>query len=114
MKIITDSDSQGCVLKLAGEIDLCCMPELRAALEAEAATHSTMLIVDLSEVTFIDSSGLSVLIGCWRKMREQGKKLAVVGAQGEVLEVFRLTRLDDLIALYPSKEEARLAPDPVA
>lgn len=114
MKIITDSDSQGCVLKLAGEIDLCCVPELRAALEGEAAMHSAMLIVDLSDVSFIDSSGLSALIACWRKMREQGRKLAVVGAQGEVLEVFRLTRLDDLIALYPSKEEARLAPGAVA
>lgn len=113
MKIITDSDSQGSVLRLTGEIDLCCAPELRAELEAQAATRPAMLIVDLDGVTFIDSSGLSALIGCWRKMQEQGGKLAVVGAKGEVLEVFRLTHLDELIALFPSNADARLALDPV-
>lgn len=114
MKITTESGSQCGIIKLAGEIDLCCTPELRNALGSEAATRPETLIVDLSEVTFIDSSGLSALIECWRNMREQGGTLVITGAKGEVLEVFRLTRIDNLISLFPTEMEALSAGKPFA
>ena len=83
-------------------------------LKAEAALLPSTLIVDLTEVTFMDSSGLSALIGCWRQMQEQGGRLVVVGATGEVLEVFRLTRLDRLISLFPTEPEVWSTYHPVA
>ena len=114
MKITTDSNSRSGIIRLAGEIDLCCTRELCDMLTAEAALLPSTLIVDLTEVTFMDSSGLSALIGCWRQMQEQGGRLVVVGATGEVLEVFRLTRLDCLISLFPTEPEVWSTCHPVA
>ena len=114
MKIIADSDLRNGSVKLAGEVDLCSVPELRDALNSQVNLGRPALIVDLTEVTFMDSSGLSVIIGFWRQMQELGGKLVIVGAKGEVLEVFRLTHLDQYIPLFATDGEAWVALDMVA
>lgn len=75
--------------------------ELAAALE-----RATNVVVDLTEVTFIDSSGLSTLLTASSRAREGGGKVALVLAQDEPPSIFRFRGVDRLLALYPSREAA--------
>ncbi len=105
MKITPEPSAERGILRLAGEIDLCSVPELRDALASISGARRP-IILDLSEVTFLDSSGLSLVIDYWRQSQEHGSNFVVVGASGEVREIFRLTNLDQFIPLYETEKEA--------
>jgi anti-sigma B factor antagonist len=64
------------------------------------------LVFDLSKVTYIDSTGIGVIAYCFGKISQKGMHAAVSGAQGLVLEVFKLTRLDSVIAFFPDVASA--------
>jgi anti-anti-sigma factor len=93
------------VVEVTGEVTFSNVASLTRRLETalEAAKH---LIVDLTEVTFIDSSGLSTLLTASAQARERGGTLALVLAQGEPPSIFRFRGVDRLLALYPSREAA--------
>ena len=71
------------------------------------------LIVDMTSVHFIDSSGLGALFAANRKARQTGHALVLAGLQPRVRSMLELSRLDDLFAIYPSPEAA-LAASPEA
>ena len=64
------------------------------------------LVIDLTDVTFIDSSGLSALLTASARARALGGAVALVLAQGEPPSIFRFRGVDRLLALYPSREAA--------
>ena len=64
------------------------------------------LIVDLTDIAFIDSTGLGVLVAGQNRAGELGGKLSVVCAQERVLKLFRITGLDEVFAIYPTRDEA--------
>jgi anti-sigma B factor antagonist len=89
------------VITAAGEIDVASSPLLRAEL-AEVLEHSPSTItLDLAAVSFIDSSGLGVLVGSLRRLREQhaDASLQVLHTQLAVRKVFDITGLDELFEL---------------
>ena len=59
------------------------------------------LVFDLADVSYIDSTGIGIIAYCFGKITQQGGHAAVSGAGGLVKEVFRLTRLDNVITFYP-------------
>ena len=84
---------------ITGDIDLAAVPELRdhvAALLAEDAV--TGIVLDLSEVTFLDSSGIGALIGCLRTANENDKSLRVENPRGLVRDVLDLTNVMPLLS----------------
>ena len=64
------------------------------------------LVIDLSKVTYIDSTGIGIIAYCFGKIGQQGAQGSVSGATGLVLEVFRLTRLDSVINFFPDAASA--------
>jgi stage II sporulation protein AA (anti-sigma F factor antagonist) len=80
-------------LVVAGEIDLATAPQLRAAL---ARLHGRVT-VDLSRVTYLDSSGIGVLAGQHNRLTEQGGDVLLRGARDAVLRVLELTGLKDWV-----------------
>lgn len=94
------------VVAAAGELDA----HSAGLLEAEVGPRSDVpggaLIVDLSEVDFIDSTGLGVLVTALKHSREAGGTLDVVVAAPRVLKVFALTGLDVVIPLHSSLDDA--------
>ena len=74
-----------------------------------ALADATNLVVDLTDVTFIDSSGLSTLLTASARAREHGGTVALVLAQDEPPSIFRFRGVDRLLALYPSREAALAA-----
>jgi anti-sigma B factor antagonist len=63
------------------------------------------LVLDLSQVDFIDSSGLGALVSCLKRLGPRGS-LAVAGATGAVSRLFTLTRMDKVFALHPNVDSA--------
>jgi anti-sigma B factor antagonist len=64
------------------------------------------LVIDLSHVTYIDSTGIGVIAYCFGKIAQKGVKGAVAGARGLVMDVFKLTRLDSVIPFFPDVASA--------
>jgi anti-sigma B factor antagonist len=65
----------------------------------------TRIALDISQVEFIDSIGLSAAVWAFKRLGENGE-LVIIGAQGAVMSVFRLTRLDKVFRIFPDTERA--------
>jgi anti-sigma B factor antagonist len=102
------SSEQGAVtiVHVAGEIDVYTAPLLREVLDKQVAAGRTDLVVDLEKVTFMDSTGLGVLVGRLKLVRGQNGTLRIVSAQERILKVFKITGLDKFFHIYPTVDEA--------
>ena len=94
------------VVTAAGELDAHAAPTLQAELAPASVREGGELVVDLSSVGFIDSTGLGVLVSTLKHVREANGRLDVVVAAPRVLKVFTLTGLDVVIPLHSSIEDA--------
>ncbi|MBK3632261.1 STAS domain-containing protein [Streptomyces sp. MBT97] len=94
-----------CVVALRGEIDQDVQDQLCSALRGHGAAPER-IVVDLSEVTFMDSSGISVFILTHQRVSGAGGWVHIAGAQKPVLRVLHLVGLDTFIACLPTVEEA--------
>jgi anti-sigma B factor antagonist len=93
-------DSQGRdVVAVRGEIDVATSAALRDELYAVIDGGSTALVVDLSGLGFIDSSGLGVLVGSLKHMRERDGELILSGLTQPARRVFEITGLTDLFPM---------------
>src|SRR5262249_15794335 len=79
----------------AGEIDLSTCQALEAELSKAIAQDSDQIVVDLREVTFMDSTGLGVLIAAHKKAQANGHAIEVRTGEGEVKRLFDLTGLGE-------------------
>jgi anti-sigma B factor antagonist len=83
----------GVVLTLAGELDLATAPVLQERLDA-ALRRGAVVVIDLSRLRFVDSSGLGMLVQAERQLRESGGQLVLVRGPRAVHRPFELTCLD--------------------
>jgi anti-sigma B factor antagonist len=86
------------IVVVAGEVDIATVTRLRESLFGLAASGRT-LVVDLDQVSFIDSSGLAALVGAARRADAHGASLQVVCSRPRTRQLFRLTGLDSQIPL---------------
>jgi len=86
------------VVAVAGEVDIATVTRLRERLFELAASGRT-LVVDLDQVSFIDSAGLAALVGAARRAGAHGASLQVVCARPRTRQLFRLTGLDSRVPL---------------
>jgi anti-sigma B factor antagonist len=93
------------VVAVAGEVDIATVTRLRERLFELAASGRT-LVVDLDQVSFIDSSGLAALVGAARRAAAHGASLQVVCARPQTRQLFRLTGLDSQIPLARTLDRA--------
>jgi anti-sigma B factor antagonist len=93
------------VLAVSGEIDLWTAEEFRQALRRLQATNERV-VVDLSGVPFVDSSGLGVLVGGLKRARDIDGSLHLVVTSSAVRRVFTLTNLDQVMPLHESVADA--------
>ncbi|MBO0708811.1 MAG: STAS domain-containing protein [Candidatus Dormibacteraeota bacterium] len=97
------------VVELRGELDISSAASLRERLLDILADHAHSLVLDLSRLVFIDSTGLSVLVAAERRAQELGGTLSLVGPQKIVARVLRVTSLDKHFPIFPTVGEAILA-----
>lgn len=106
-EIKTERSGALCVVTIAGEVDVYTAPQLKTSLIEQIEDGCTDLLVDLRGVSFIDSSGLGVLIGVLRRTKEGSGTIRLVCSRGNVMKVFRITGLDKVFPIFESLEEAR-------
>jgi len=94
------------VLEVSGEIDVYTAPTLREKIIALVDGGVTGLIVDLTNVEFLDSTGLGVLVGALKRLRGVGGTFGVVCDQERLLKIFRITGLDRVFTIYDSVDAA--------
>jgi len=98
------------VLRVAGEVDIVTTATLRAELAELIAQHHTDLVIDLTNVTFIDSTGLGVLVGALRSVSAEGGRVELVTANPQVLKALRLTALSRIFTIHPDVTTALADP----
>jgi anti-anti-sigma factor len=99
------------VVTIDGEIDMSSAPQLRARLlDAITAGHHAV-ILDLSAVTFMDSSGFAVVISAYKRLTDANGILRIAGAGTTVRSALRISGLDRIINAYPDIETAQAAVD---
>ncbi len=95
------------VIALSGELDLASSPALEEELTQVFASDSPRVIIDLRELDFMDSTGLSILVKAHQRADEVDRELALVKGTPQVQRLLTLTGVSDRLSLIDSPEEAR-------
>jgi anti-anti-sigma factor len=98
-------DEWAVLIGVSGELDLASSPELERELERGGSSDVELLIIDLRELEFMDSTGLSVLVRAHQKTTESGKRFAVVKGPQQVQRLLSLTGVAERLTLVDSPEE---------
>jgi anti-sigma B factor antagonist len=91
------------VVRLHGDIDRATAPGLRQALEEALAAGRPLVLIDMTDVSYIDSAGLSVLVGSRRQLAE-GQQLALCNVPARMQRVLRVTAFDHLLDVHSAGE----------
>ncbi|PSL42464.1 anti-sigma B factor antagonist [Salsuginibacillus halophilus] len=95
------------LLKVAGEIDAYTAPELREALVPLTEKEGNLVVVDLENVDYIDSTGLGIFIGALKSAHNYNGDLKIIGLNERVHRLFSITGLDEVIDIGEEREEAK-------
>jgi anti-sigma B factor antagonist len=105
MQIATTPGSDRYIVTVSGEVDLATSPDLDAAVIAGLESGTDSVIIDLTDVSFMDSSGLGVIVRALKRCREAEIELDLVISNDRVLKVFGITGLDQVIPIHDSIED---------
>lgn len=94
---VTSVDGRRAAVVLSGECDLSAREECMAVLMTAVDT-APLVVVDLGEVTFLDSSGVHALVTAYRAAQDRGGRLSIVGANGMVAHVLDITGVGGLLS----------------
>ena len=94
------------VVAVSGEIDIASAPRLITGLNDAVGNCEQPVIVDLTGVGFMDSTGLALLLNAHRRLARRGKGFAVVCADGPVRRVFTITDMVDVLQVRGTLTEA--------
>jgi anti-sigma B factor antagonist len=94
------------IISLEGEIDLHESPNVREALRPLIEQKVPRIYVDMTQVGYIDSSGLAVLIDAMQRIANYGGKFGLIGIRPAVRTVLEIARLDQVFRVYPDRASA--------
>ena len=107
---VEDAGEDVAILVVGGEVDFEVSPQLKARMTKTIKAGRRRLVLDLSDVTFIDSTAIGVIAGAVEKLDEAGGgSLAIVCTHDKVMQIFEITGLDSVITVHPTREEALAA-----
>jgi anti-anti-sigma factor len=93
------------VISVSGELDLASSPALEEELERVAQSETQLVVVDLRNLEFMDSTGLSVLVRAHQRAEENGRRLGLVNGSQQVQRLLTLTGVADRLTLADVPEE---------
>jgi len=104
--IKSEHDGDAMIFRLRGSLDLATAPSLRAALIEAANEGKHDIIVDLSQLEFLDSTGLGAIIGAHRRALENGGRVRLIVSDGPIQRLLTITGLMRTLAVYASLDAA--------
>jgi anti-sigma B factor antagonist len=105
MQIATTPGSDRYLITVSGEVDLATSPDLDTAVIAAIDSGTSSVVIDLTDVSFMDSSGLGVIVRALKRCREAENDLDLVITNERVLKVFGITGLDQVIPIHASIQD---------
>ncbi len=106
LEVERDTAGRADVVAVRGELDMATAITLAGSLNEVLTDNDGPVIVDLSGLRFMDSTGMSVLLNAHRRLARQGRSLTLACPEGPVLRVFQLTNMVDTLRVRPSREDA--------
>ena len=94
------------IVAFSGDVDMATSPDARRVFLDLVAKKTPKIVVNLTSVSYIDSSGLATLVECFQNMRKFGGKLRLFGLNENIKDVFSLARLDTIFEIKPSEQDA--------
>ncbi|MGI8760226.1 MAG: STAS domain-containing protein [Jatrophihabitantaceae bacterium] len=104
--VSTRTEDDTTIVAVTGDIDLYTSPRLQEQLAALIDSGASELVVDLSNVPFLDSTALGALVGARKDAMERGGSITLAGAQNNVVKVLRVTKLTEVFAMHDSVADA--------
>ncbi len=90
----------------SGRLDSNAAPDLQAVLDAQLDDGHVHLIVNMTDISYISTSGLKVLVNAWRRARDASGNVALVGLKPQILEVFETVGFDQIFSIFDTTDEA--------
>lgn len=106
MEVHVEEQTEGIILIPEGDVDLHRSPALRERLKRVAQKKPRRLIVDLSRVPYMDSSGVATLVEAMQITRRQSTTLVLCGMQDRVRSIFEIAKLNQVFRIVPDREAA--------
>ena len=97
------------LLTVEGELDIATAPRMIGVLNEAIAEMSAPLVVDLTDVVFMDSTGLALLMNARRRVVRLGQGFAIVCPGGPISRVFEIADMVESLRVCPDRDTARLA-----
>ncbi len=105
MNLSTRKHANTCIVDIAGDVDLRGSPALRKLL-FEALTESPKVVINLTEIRYMDSSGIAVMIEALKNSQKLNREFALFGMNTRVQAVFKLTHVIQLFQVFDTEEQA--------
>jgi anti-sigma B factor antagonist len=105
LSIVSEARDQARVVRVGGDLDVYTAPQLKATLE-ECGLGKYTLVLDLSNVHFIDSTALAALVSALQRSRAAEQEFLLVMEDPYLLKVFRITGFDTLFSIFPGVDDA--------
>ncbi|WKU03939.1 STAS domain-containing protein [Micromonospora sp. HUAS LYJ1] len=105
----TRREGAGTVVEVAGDLDMSTTPQLRERLREVVEGGARVVVVDLTGVGFMDSSGLGALVVAYRELRERNGWLGLAGVRRSVRTVLSITSVDQVITIFDTVRDAEAA-----
>ncbi len=96
------------ICRVSGELDAYTAPDLRDALDEMLEGDRSWIIADLTELTYLDSTGLGILVGTAKRCRQAGGDLAVACARRNLLKIFQISGTQEILNVVPDAEAAEI------
>ncbi len=93
------------LILLTGEMDALGCSEIRPDLEAISQQDKSHIVLDLSGISFIDSSGIGAIVFLFKRLKEQQRSMGIIGVQGQPHELMTLLRIDSAIPLNSGDDQ---------
>ena len=106
LSLSTRSVGEQTVLDVAGEVDVYSAPALRDRITELLQDNQPSLVVNLADVSFLDSTGIGTLVAGLNRAVQLGGTLTLVCDHDRILKLFRITGLDAVFTIYPAIEDA--------
>ncbi len=106
MQITEKRNNDILVYSVNGDVDINSSPQIRKAFDKPINEKAMKIVINLSGVSYIDSSGLATFVEVLKKTRNYGGKLRITNLAPKVKSLFEITKLEKLFAIYDTEEEA--------
>jgi anti-sigma B factor antagonist len=106
MELTTIQKDGAAVIRIAGRIDTATAPELEQAIGREIESGTKKLLLEFSQVSYISSGGLRVLLSTAKKLKGQDDRFALCGLTAEVHKILKLAGFTSIFSIYATEGEA--------